>query len=135
MAVVSSILGAAYFIFIIISLVKQYESDIPSAVRKFTWLSLVFVCISSFVNYTTMMVLTMRQVLHQPNEMVTQWDIYRAMLDLSPQDSPFVMVLYGFVATCSLILGAFGLVRAMNHRQMSTTTSFPDPNFTGDPGK
>jgi hypothetical protein len=134
-AVVSSILGAAYFIFIIISLVKQYESDIPGAVRKFTWLSLVFVCISSFVNYTMMIVFTMRQALHQPNEMVTQWDIYRAILDLSPQDSPFVMALYGFIAACSLILGALGLVRVMDHRQMSTTTSFSDPNWTGDPGK
>lgn len=134
-AIVSSILGAAYFIFIIISLVKQYESDIPGAVRKITWSSLVFVCISSFVHYTVMMGLSIRHAVHRPKEIVTQWDMYQTMLDLSPQGSPFVMALYGSIAACSLILGTLGLIRVMSHRSTSTIIPVPHPNRTGDAGK
>jgi hypothetical protein len=134
MAIASSISGAAYFIFIIISLVKQYESDIPGAVRRITWSSLVFICISSFVSYIMMMGFAMRDTLRQPKEMMTQWDMFLAMLDISPQDSSFVMAIYGFAAACPLILGTLGLIRVMNHRTASKTMRFHDPKRTGNPG-
>ena len=133
MLVASWILSAIYWIFVIIALVKQYGSDIPKSLKKITWASLVFICVSSFVTYITMMVLMVTQ---GPREMATQWDMqwamYRAILDLSPQGSPFVMGLYGCVAACSLILGSIGLVRAMNHRSTAIVTPLSGQNPAGD---
>jgi hypothetical protein len=46
---VSSVLTLIYCILIVIALVRQVESDIPGAVRKMTWASLGFVCVSYFL--------------------------------------------------------------------------------------
>jgi hypothetical protein len=67
-------------------------------------------------------------VTNRHERLVTEWDIYRIMLDLSPQDSPLVMGIYAFAATCSLALGALGLVRVKKHRDHSASASRPDPS-------
>jgi len=122
---VSSVLTLTYSILIIIALVRQVESDIPGAVRKITWASLGFVCVSFFLSYV-LMVTTL--VTNKPERLVTEWDIYRIMLDVSPQDSPLVMGVFAFAATCSLALGALGLVRVKKHRDDSASVSRPDRN-------
>jgi hypothetical protein len=68
----------------------------------------------------------------RPEKMVTQWDMYRVMLDLSPQESPLVMGVYTFAATCSLALGALGLVRVKRHREESASASRPDQHSEGE---
>jgi hypothetical protein len=105
--------GMAYSIFIVIALAKQYNSDIPGAVRKIAWASLGFICVSSFLMYTIM---ATTLVVHRMREGITETDIYRAMLQISPQDSPFLMAVYGFSSACALILGALGLLRVKRHR-------------------
>jgi len=117
-AAVSSFLTAAYCICIVAALVKQYESDIPGTVRRITWASIGFVCVSYFLSYVLMVTTLMTS---RPEKMVTQWDMYRAMLDLSPQDSLLVMGVYAFAATCSILLGALGLVRVKKHRDDSAS--------------
>ena len=116
MATVSSLLTAAYCICIVIALVRQYDSDIPSSVRSVTWASLGFVCISYFLSYVLMVT---SLVTSKPEKIATQWDMYRTMLQLSPQDSLLAMGVYAFVSACSLVLGALGLVRVVKHRNHS----------------
>jgi hypothetical protein len=134
MIVASLMLSAFYWIMIIIALVKQYGSDIPKPLRGLTWTSLVFICVVSFVDYITIVAL---MVSRGPKEISTQWDMqwgmYRTMLDISPQSSPYVMALYGFTAACSLILGTLGLIRVMNHRSASAAVSLYEQNRTGNP--
>jgi hypothetical protein len=122
---VSSVLTLIYCILIIIALVRQVETDIPGTVRKITWASLGFVCVSYFLSYILMVTTLMTNI---PERMVTQWDMYRAMLNLSPQDSPLVMGVYAFAATCSLALGALGLIRMKRHRDLSASAFRPDQN-------
>jgi hypothetical protein len=128
MATVSSLLSAAYCICIVIALVKQHDSDLPGAVRRVTWASLGFVCISYFLGYVLMMTAL---VTTKPGKTATQWDVYRAMLDLSPQDSRLVMGVYAFVAVCSLALGTLGLVRVIRHRNDSANASRAVRNLGG----
>jgi hypothetical protein len=131
----SVIIGASfgltllYSICIIVALVRQHESDIPGPVRKMTWASLGFLCVSYLLGYVLMVSTLMTS---RPEKMVTQWEMYRVMLDLSPQDSPLVMGVYAFTATCSLVLGALGLVRATRHRIDSASVSRPDQNSEGE---
>jgi hypothetical protein len=126
---VSSVLTLIYSILLIVALVKQHESDIPGTVRRVTWASLGFVCVSYLLGYVLMVTTLMTS---RPEKMVTQWDMYRVMLDLSPQDSPLVMGVYAFSATCSLVLGALGLVRVKRHRDDSASASRPGQNSGGE---
>jgi hypothetical protein len=128
MTAVSSFLTALYCVCIVVALVKQYESDIPGTVRRITWASIGFVCVSYFLSYVLMVTTLMTR---RPEKMVTQWDMYRAMLDLSPQDSLLVMGIYAFAAACSLVLGALGLVRVKRHREDSAIVSRTGQN-SGD---
>jgi hypothetical protein len=120
---VSSVLTLIYCIFIIIALVRQVESDIPGSVRKMTWASLGFVCVSYFLSYILMVTAFVRD---KSERMITQWDMYRIMLDLSPQDSRLVMGVYAFAAACSLVLGALGLLHVKRHRDHWGSTSHPE---------
>jgi len=128
MAVVSSFLTVIYCIFVVVALVKQYGSDIPGTVRRIAWASLGFICVSYFLSYILFISTFPTLMMKQPNTMVTQWDIYRTMLDLSARESRLAMVIYAFAATCSLILGALGLVRVKDHRDRSTSLSRPKQN-------
>lgn len=126
---VSFVLTLLYSIGLIIALVKQHESDIPGTVRRITWASLGYVCVSYLLSYVLMVTKLMTD---RPERMVTQWEMYRVLLDLSPQDSPLVMGVYVFVATCSLGLGALGLVRVKRHRDDSASVSRPGQNSGGE---
>jgi hypothetical protein len=94
-----------------------------------TWASLGFVCVSYLLSYVLMVTTLMTS---RPEKMVTQWDMYRVILDLSPQDSPLVMGIYAFSATCSLVLGALGSVRVKRHRDDSASLSRPGQNSGGE---
>jgi len=121
MTAVSSLLTAVYCICIVAALVKQYESDIPGTVRRITWASIGFVCVSYFLSYILVVLTFPTWMNRRPDSMITQWDMYRAMFDVSPQDSLPVMGVYAFAATCSLVLGALGLVRVKKHRDDSAS--------------
>ncbi len=129
---VSSVLALIYSICIIIALVRQHDSDLLGAVRKVTWASLGFVCVSYFVSYILMVT---SFVANPPQEALTQWDMYRSMLDLSPQNSPVVMAVYVFGAACSLILGALGLLAVKRHRDDTARRPRPDRNPGGGPAR
>ena len=126
---VSSVLTLTYSILVIVALVKQHGSDIPSTVRRITWASLGFVCVSFLLSYVLMMTTL---ITSKPDRMITQWDMYRVMLDLSPQDSRLVMGVYAFAAACSLVLGTLGLVRVKRHRDDSASASRPGQNSGGE---
>ncbi len=129
MIAVSSLLTAGYSICIIAALVRQRGSNIPGTVRRITWTSLGFICVSYFLSYVLMM---SSLVTSKPDKIVTQWDMYRAMLELSPQNSPLAMGIYAFAAASSLILGALGLVRAKKHRDESAGVPRPDQHSGGE---
>jgi hypothetical protein len=124
-AIVSSFVTVIYCICIVVALVKQYGSDILGTVRRIAWASLGFICVSYFLSYILFISTFPTLMMQRPNAMITQWDMYRTMLDLSARDSRLVMVVYTFAATCSLILGALGLVRVKEHRARSASLSRP----------
>jgi hypothetical protein len=127
----SSVLSLIYCGCIIMALAKQYESDIPRAVRGVAWASLGFICISFVLSYIIMIT----SLMHKPKQqwgVVDQWAMYRAMFALSPKDSPFVMAVYIFAAACSLALGALGLILVKKHRTNSGRTAEARPNPSGE---
>ena len=132
MAAVSSLVTVMYCLCIVAALVKQHKSDIPGAVRRITWASLGFICVSYFLGYILMVLTVPTLMKHRPNSMITQWDMYRAMFDISPQDSPLYMGFGLFGATCSLALGTLGLVRVRRHRDNTVSLSRPAQDSGGE---
>jgi hypothetical protein len=129
MIAVSSALGLMYSICVVIALVKQYGSDIPGAVRRLTWASLCFIFVSYCLSHILMVTTVMAR---RPKEVLTQWDMYRALFDLSPRESPFLMGIYLFAAACSLTLGVLGLIGGKKHRDHAAGAPGPDGNRGGE---
>ena len=125
---VSCVLTLIYSILVIIALVRQHESDLPVTVRRIAWASLGFICVSYLLSCVLMVTAL---IAGRPEKMVTQWDMYRVVLDLSPQDSRLVMGVYAFAAACSLVLGTLGLVRMMRHRDDSANAFRVDQMLGG----
>jgi hypothetical protein len=123
MTLIANVLLALSFIFIIIALAKQHDTDIPGTVRGITWTSIGFVCVSTFLSY----ILMFTALMSNPQAFVTQWEMYQAMLALSPQDYPLILAVYGVSAACSLVLGVLGLFRVLKHRAANTTTPLLQP--------
>ena len=122
-------LGLTYSICIIIALAKQYGSDIPGTVRRITWASLGFVCVSFLLGYV-FMVTTFDDPKTERNGH-PMGDV-PGPVDLSPKDSPFLMAVYIFSAACSLVLGALGLIRMKRHRDDSARVPRPGLNPGGE---
>ena len=126
---VSSVLTLLWSVLIIVALVRQYESDIPGSVRGMAWASLGFLCLAYFLSYA-LMISTL--VANRQQQVMTQWDVYRAMLDLSPQDSPFQMAIFLFSASFSIALGTLGLLRVRKHRADVASRPRPVLNSLGE---
>jgi hypothetical protein len=116
MAAVTTLLTSIYCIFLIIAMVKQYGSTIPGTVRGITWVSTGFICASYILSSMVMGMMAPTLMAHRSREMITQWDMYRSLLNLSPQNSLPLMAFYVFSAAWALTLGTLGLIRVIKHR-------------------
>jgi hypothetical protein len=119
MAVVSSILSPVYAICIIIALAKQHESDLPATIRGVTWTSLGLTGVYFLMSYILILTTTFAAMRLRPNETMTQWDVYRALINLSPQSSWPILAIDLFASAYSLVLGTLGWIRVKKHRDDS----------------
>ncbi len=129
MTAVSYVLTLLYTIGIVVALVRQHGSDIAGTVRRVTWASLGFICVSYFLSYILMVMAFMA---NPPKGEINELDVYGAVLALAPQSSPVVMAIYVFAAACSLILGTLGLLTVKRHRDQSARRPRPDLNRGGE---
>lgn len=123
---ISNIANTGGVVCIIIALVKQRGSMLSKGVRNTTWAAFAFVCLSSMLGYW-LGVFAMVQA-HGPVTnpwMINQWDMYRALLRLSPQGSPFLMAVYSVEAAAAFILGALGLVLVLKARPARAVSAGP----------
>ncbi len=74
-------------IFVIIALVKQYNSDISNALRAITWACLGFVAITFIAGYVISMVFAFKN----PGIVYNQWELFKSISSLSPWDNPLVL--------------------------------------------
>jgi len=91
---------------VIISLVKQSSTDMPKALKTITWCILGYVCLS-YVSSQIVMISTMMK---NTSAFMNQWNMYRAIWDISPYDSLFMFVYNLISMTLSLLLGSAGLI-------------------------
>jgi hypothetical protein len=121
LALVSIFLTMAYSLFIVIALAKQQGSNLPRRVRRTAWVSVVFVWVSIFLSSVNGFIYSARFM----HTMTDQWAIYRAMLDIPPQQSLYLTILTLCSVAASFLLAAIGLTGVMQHRRSSFLAATP----------
>ena len=107
----SSVAGLCIGIFVIIALVRQYNSDLPVSLRTTTWITLGFVGITFVMGYIIGMVFAFKN----PEIAHNQWAIVKSISSVSPWDSPLKMS-YNIVVICGAIF--IGLPGLIMHRKI-----------------
>lgn len=98
------VLGSAVSILIIIALLKQHDSDAPAMIKTMMWTTIVFICLSTVMIFGVKMPHLMEEAL------VSQYDMYRSMANISPNDSDAVYWCYFISFLGYTALGAAGLL-------------------------
>jgi hypothetical protein len=94
----SSFAGLCIGIVVIVALVRQHNSDLPGALRTVTWICLGFVGLTFVAGYVVGMVLAF----NNPSIFSNQWEIIKAMSNLSPWDSTLKLS-YNILVICGAL--------------------------------
>jgi len=108
-----TVISMAAGVFVIMGLVKQYQAHASYAVRTVTWTTLGYLAVDFFLSYVTYFVIVIRS----PKIRNNQWELLKALSELSPLESPWLMGLYIFSIAGCLILGSSGLYLLQKSRQ------------------
>jgi hypothetical protein len=102
----SAVAGICMGIFVIIALVKQYNTDMTNALRVITWVSLGFVSVTFVAGYAVSMVFAFKN----PGLAYNQWELFKSISSLSPWENPLVLGLDIFSICGGFFLGISGLL-------------------------
>ncbi|MEE4264767.1 MAG: hypothetical protein V2I56_18935 [Desulfobacteraceae bacterium] len=105
LTIVSSITMLGMGIFVIVALVKQYESNISGSLRAITWVSLGFICINFVAGY----IFSIAFAMQNPGIVYNQWEVLKSMSLLSPWESPLKLSFDIFTVSGAVFLGIPGL--------------------------
>lgn len=103
---------------VIIALIKQHGTNITSALKGITWGTFGYVAASYLTGYAFFMMVTIKSAMEAGPRYGTQdeLEVYRAILNLSPQESPVFFSLYLVLAGIAFLLAGLGLWQLMNFR-------------------
>ena len=101
-----TIISMAACVLVIMALVRQHGSNLKSSLRMITWAAFVYLCINIFIGYIFYFVVIFRN----PKTSHNQWELIKAMSQMSPWDSYMMMGIYIFSICSSLIIGLSGLI-------------------------
>ena len=104
--IVSAVVGICMGIFVIIALVKQFNSDISNALRAITWSCLGFVAITFLAGYVISMVFAFKN----PGIAYNQWELFKSISSLSPWENSWVLSFDIFTICGAFFLGISGLL-------------------------
>lgn len=103
---------------VIVALIKQHGTNMTLALKGIAWGTFGYVAASYITGYAFFMVVTIKSVMEAGPQYAPQdeLEMYRAILTLSPQDSPVFLSIYLVLAGIAFILGGLGLWQLMNFR-------------------
>jgi len=116
--VLSSVASLGIGIFVIISLVRQHNSNLPGSLRTITWASLGFVGVTFIMGYIVVMVFAFKN----PAIAYNQWEVAKAISNLSPWDSPLKLTYNIIILGGAFFLGIPGLII---HQRTSSRANKP----------
>lgn len=93
-------------ILVIIALVRQHDGNLKSSLRVVTWTTFGYLCLSMLTGYIIYFIIAFRE----PGMARNQWEMIKALSQISPMDSPMMMGIFIFSVCGSLIIGLSGLI-------------------------
>ncbi|MCK5230992.1 MAG: hypothetical protein KAR13_12035 [Desulfobulbaceae bacterium] len=105
-SLIMSGVGMAAVVVMIIALVRQQGSDIYNALKSTTWATLALMIMEMVLGY----VIAMTVVFKNPVIANNQWEMIKAISEISPFDSSWHLGIYIFSICASFLLGIAGLV-------------------------
>lgn len=91
----------------IIAIVKQHASDIPASIRVVAWMALALVGLAFITGYGLMFSIIIQNAKREIA--MSQWDMYKALFDMSPDDSRFLFIVDLLYMIFFAVMGANGL--------------------------
>ncbi|UCF91357.1 MAG: hypothetical protein JSW39_24290 [Desulfobacterales bacterium] len=120
LGLLKSVVGISLAACVIIALVKQYDRNLKGGVSTVTWVALGYVGITLVVGYIVGMGIALRH----PEVMHNQWELLKALSNVSLWESPFLLGFSLFNLCGAFGLGISGLVLLKRAGRMSGI-SFP----------
>ncbi|MGD9325240.1 MAG: hypothetical protein PVH85_31360 [Desulfobacterales bacterium] len=102
----SAVAAIGMGIFVIIALVKQHNTVMSNTLQVATWASLGFVAIIFVAGYSISVVFAFKN----PDLAYNQWELFKAISNLSPWENPLILALDIFAICGGFILGIVGLL-------------------------
>jgi hypothetical protein len=122
-AVIEGVMGFGVGILTIIALVRQAQSSLPSAVRRVTVATMVYVAISFFLGWIAYMML----YLVEGEGVMTDAQVLRRFAGLSPEENGWLMAMFVLSFAGSGVLGALGLALVQQYRRRLVAPGVPAP--------
>jgi len=101
-----SIISMAACVLVIMALVRQHRSNLENSMRIITWVAFAYLGINILLGYILYFVVVFRN----PEMSHNQWEMIKAISQMSPNDSSMMMGFYIFSICSSLMLGLSGLI-------------------------
>ncbi len=111
--ILSSVASLGGGILVIMALVRQHKSDLPSSLCTITWTCLGFVGLTFVMGYAVAMVMAF----NNPRVIYNQWEIVNAVSVLSPWDSPLKLSCNLLVLSGAVFLAIPGLMVLQRFRR------------------
>jgi hypothetical protein len=115
-ALVSYVMFLSGSALIFVALAKQKGSDLPSLVRRLTWVSVAFAWTVSLLNG----IIGIASALEHLKAFKGQFDFYESVLNVSPLDSSFMLIYSTVTIVCALFLSVPGIMAILKHRRISS---------------
>lgn len=133
MVVIGSITTLTAFGGVVFALIKQYQTDLKTSLRRLTWATSIYLAICFFIGNIEATVVQVQQRLTSPNKIPTQWDSFKAFAEIDPMQTPWLLWILIILAMCSFFLGAFGLILLKTPTQPLSTDGLPETNPVATP--
>jgi hypothetical protein len=109
----STLLTFAILGILITALVRQQQSDIPTKLRRLTWVTLGYLILLMALGYVHLMVMSVQN----PRIQGDQWEWLKLVSQQSPDESVLLLVMYLLSIFGSLALGLLGMLALREHHR------------------
>ena len=106
-----SIIGTLFMlvssIILVVALTKQQGGGLTSGLRRITWTAFSYMVVNFFLSYVAGIYLAVKNPTLYGG---TQWQMFKALSNLSPTETPLLMFMLALSLVCAAPLGISGLV-------------------------
>ncbi len=114
-----TLLFFCFLITVIVSLVRQQNSNLFAPLRRLTWVNLGYAIITFVASYFLIIYIMIKHLGFSNQAMQDQWTLMAALSAVSVRNDPVLLSSYLFFIVADLLLGITGFVFILRHRRLN----------------